>query len=85
MIWSYRRLNIFPTFIPWPENYDFNIPIVPSIPHQRVMLSRNTKDHDFLGMKKIITMFLKILTLILAGGLSEEHLILIRQYFKFRN
>ena len=49
VIYCVRRKRLFPTIIPYPEHYDFYVPLVDSIPHQRIRFSQYTLNSEMLG------------------------------------
>jgi len=46
---AFRRLNIFPTFYPHPQNYEL-IDIYDALPHQRIVISPDTRNDDFMAI-----------------------------------
>ena len=52
---------IFKTFYPHPQNYEL-IDVYDALPHQRIVISPNTRNEDFMGnnfIKSILILTLK--------------------------
>lgn len=52
VIWCVRKRNLFPTLIPYPQNYDWNIELEDALPHQRLIFSKNIENLEMNGNLK---------------------------------
>jgi len=52
VIWCVRKRNLFPTLIPYPQNYDWNIELEDALPHQRLIFAKNIENLEMNAIHK---------------------------------